>query len=350
MTTQEGTDPVSRTADPEPNAEPFQVLGPDGTLTGPAEAMLPDHQVREVLRWMLLSRALDEKCTRLHRQGRLGLYASVLGQEAAVIGSHLAIDPARDWLVPASREQPAMLRHGWGLDKMLASYLGRIDAARIPDDLRMLPRQQSIATQLPHAVGIAWARAMQGLDEVVLVYCGDGAASEGDFHEACNLAGVMDAPVIFVILNNQYAISTHVTRQTRARHLAHRARGYGFPGHAVDGNDVFAVHHATQHAVDRARAGHGPTLIEAITYRLDAHNTSDNTKLYREDAEVHDARTRDPLDRLINYATRTGTTTPDWLHAHTHQARDDVDKALQQALAYPTPGPEDLHRHIYGTP
>jgi pyruvate dehydrogenase E1 component alpha subunit len=327
--------------------EPLRFLGPDGGLVQPDLPRPSDDLVREALRLMLLSRALDEKCTNLHRQGRLGLYAPVHGQEAAVVGSHLAIDPAVDWLVPASREQPAMLRHGWALDRMLASFLGRIDAARIPDHVRMLPRQQSIAAQLPHAVGIAWATSIRGLDGVTLAYCGDGATSEGDFHEACNLAGVMGVPLVLVVINNQYAISTPVSRQTRATRLADRARGYGFPGVAVDGDDLFAVYEVTRQAVERARAGQGPTMIEAVTYRMSFHNTSDNPSLYRDPSEVAKAGEHDPVARLVAYATGAGIMRPDAIEVVEAEVRAEVEAALDHALSYPAPGPEEIFRHVF---
>jgi pyruvate dehydrogenase E1 component alpha subunit len=327
---------------------PLQFLAPDGQLVRADLPRPSDDLVREALRLMLLSRALDERCTNLHRQGRLGLYAPVLGQEAAVVGSHLAIDPAVDWLVPASREQPAMLRHGWPLDRLLASLLGRIEAARIPDGVHMLPRQQSIATQLPHAVGIAWASSIRGLGGVTLAYCGDGATSEGDFHEACNLAGVMDVPLVLVIINNQYAISTPVSRQTRAGRLADRARGYGFPGVAVDGNDLFAVHEVTRQAVERARAGQGPTMIEAVTYRVSFHNTSDNPSLYRDQGEVAEATKLDPVARVAAYAVSNGLLDQDAIDALAAEVRAEVDAALDLALSYPAPVPEEIFRHIFG--
>lgn len=329
------------------DGRPLQFLMADGRLVRPGLPRPPDELVLEALRLMLLSRALDEKCTRLHRQGRLGLYAPVHGQEAAVVGSHLAIDPAVDWLVPASREQPAMLRHGWPLDRLLASLLGRIDAARIPAGVRMLPRQQSIASQLPHAAGIAWASSLRGLGGVTLAYCGDGATSEGDFHEACNLAGVMGVPLVLVIVNNQYAISTPVSRQTRAARLADRARGYGFPGVAVDGDDLFAMYEVTRQAVERARAGDGPTMIEAVTYRVGFHNTSDNPSLYRDPAEVTEARQRDPVARLVAYATSAHLIEHDRIDDQEAELRAEVDSALDRALSYPPPGPEDVFRHIF---
>jgi pyruvate dehydrogenase E1 component alpha subunit len=329
------------------DGRPLQFLAADGKLAHPEVPRPSDELILEAVRLMLLSRALDEKCTNLHRQGRLGLYAPVNGQEAAVVGSHLAIDPAVDWLVPASREQPAMVRHGWSLDRMLASLLGRIDAARIPDDVLMLPRQQSIATQLPHAAGLAWASSIRGLDGVTLAYCGDGATSEGDFHEACNLAGVMRVPLVLVIINNRYAISTPISRQTRAARLADRARGYGFPGVAVDGDDLFAMYEVTRQAVERARAGGGPTMIEAVTYRVSFHNTSDNPSLYRDPAEVAQAGERDPVARLVAYAVSADLVDRASIEAQEAEVRAEVDAALERALSYPLPGPEEIFRHVY---
>ena len=330
------------------DGEPLQFLGQDGRLLRPDLPVPPDAVVRDALRLMMLSRVLDERCTTLHRQGRLALYAPVLGQEAAVVGSHLAIDPRTDWLVPASREQPAMVRHGWGLERLFGSLLGRPELARIPDDVRMLPRQQAIAAQLPHAAGIAWASAIRGEPSVTLAYCGDGATSEGDFHEACNLAGVMAVPLVLVVINNQYAISTPFARQTAARRLADRARGYGFPGVAVDGNDLFAVHEVTREAVARARRGDGPTLVEAVTYRRSFHNTSDNPAKYRDAAEEADAARRDPVDRLVVYALRHGLVDRDGLQDLDADVRAEVDAALEVALAAPRPGPDDVLRHVVG--
>lgn len=330
------------------DGEPLQFLGQDGRLLRPDLPVPPDAVVREALRLMMLSRVLDERCTTLHRQGRLALYAPVLGQEAAVVGSHLAIDPRVDWLVPASREQPAMVRHGWGLERLFGSLLGRPELARIPDDVRMLPRQQAIAAQLPHAAGIAWASAIRGEPSVTLAYCGDGATSEGDFHEACNLAGVMVVPLVLVVINNQYAISTPFARQTAARRLADRARGYGFPGVAVDGNDLFAVHEVTREAVARARRGEGPTLVEAVTYRRSFHNTSDNPSKYRDAGEVADAAERDPVDRLTAYALRHGVVDGDGIRTLDADLRAEVDAALDVALSAPRPGPDDVLRHVVG--
>jgi pyruvate dehydrogenase E1 component alpha subunit len=311
------------------------------------ECPLSDEQLEEAIRLMLLSRALDQFAIKLQRLNRLGVYGPAQGQEAAVIGSALALEPGRDWMVPASREQPAYVRHGLPLDRLLASYMGRITHARIPEGVNLLPRQQSIGAQLPHAVGVAWALKIRRSQAVTLVYHGDGAASEGDFHEAANLAGVQRVPLIFLLINNQYAISTPARLQSGAGSLAVRAAGYGFPGVAVDGNDLFAVYSATIEAVERALAGDGPTLIECLTYRLGFHNTSDNPSEYRDDAEVEAARKLDPVLRLQRYLRSCRG----WSEAREEEldrrAKAEVEEAYRVVSAIPPPGRDQVFEHVY---
>ncbi len=326
----------------------FQLLDVDGTLHG--KSLMSAEQVIEALRLMLLSRALDERLTKLQRIGRVGLYGPVHGQEAAVIGSAMALDPPRDWIVPASREQPAMLRHGLPLVNMFAAYMGRIEDASIPAGVNLLPRQQAIGAQLPHAVGLAWALKLRRARGVVAVYLGEGASSEGDFHEACNLAGVMQVPLIFVLINNHYAISTPIYKQTAARSLASRAEGYGFPGITVDGNDLLAVYAASIEAVERGLAGAGPTLIECRTYRVGFHNTSDNPKEYREEAEVNAAIERDPIERVRRFATRAGWWSADREAETVAQIRDEIDAAQESVEHLPRPGASTIFDHVYESP
>ena len=325
----------------------IRLLGVDGSLADSAHGLLGAAQIEEAMHLMLLSRAIDERVIKLHRLSRAGTYGPVHGQEAAVVGSAMALDPARDWIVPASREQPAMIRHGLTLDRLLAGYMGKINFSRIPDEVKMLPRNQSIAAQLPHAVGLAWALKLRRVGGVVLVYFGDGASSEGDFHEAANLAGVQRVPLVFLLINNRYAISTPLNKQTAASSLAVRAEGYGFPGIAVDGNDLFAVYSATVDAVARALKGDGPTLIEARTYRMGFHNTSDNPKEYRDDAEVTAAAELDPIARLRRYAVHTGL----WSESIETQVaaaiQAELDDAYDVATALPRPGPEEVFDHVY---
>ena len=298
---------------------------------------------------MLLSRAFDRKAIAQHRQGAWGMYLEVFGQEAAVVGSALAVDPARDWLVGQARELPAYLHHGWPIEGLAALFLGKFPAARIPDGVRMLPLQIAIGAQLPHAVGLAWGLRRQRTDSVVICYFGEGASSEGDFHEACNLAGVVRAPVVMFMQNNQWAISTPSRDQTAAGSYAVRADGYGFPGVQVDGNDLFAVHQVTTAAVARARAGAGPTLIEAITYRMGAHNTSDNASKYADPAELDEARSRDPIDRVERYLSALGLWDPVRRSRAEARAKEAIEQAVEAARSLPAPSPAEAFEHVYGT-
>src|SRR5579871_5415519 len=253
-------------------------LDEEGRVVG-ADVM-PLDRVVEGLRAMKLSRALDARATALQRQGRFGTYAPAKGQEASLIGSVMALDPATDWVVPSYREAAATIKHGLPIERVLAGYMGRGRAAAIPETVRVLPVQAALAVHLPHAVGLAWGLKLQRKPGVVMTYFGEGASSEGDFHEACNLAGVVRAPVVFVLQNNGWAISTARGVQSAVESFALRAAGYGFTGVAADGNDLLAVFEAASEAVARARAGEGPTLIETVTYRLSFHNTTDNPRRY----------------------------------------------------------------------
>jgi pyruvate dehydrogenase E1 component alpha subunit len=325
----------------------IEMLGVDGIVRGTSP--MSSAQVVDALRLMLLSRAVDDRLIKLQRMGRVGVYGPVHGQEAAVIGSAMALDPNRDWIVPASREHPAMLRHGLPLMNMFATYMGNFDAAAIPDGVRLLPRQQSIGAQLPHATGLAWALKLRRTVGVVAVYFGEGASSEGDFHEASNLAGVMRVPLVMLLINNHYAISTPLHRQTAAVNLAARAEGYGFPGFVVDGNDLLAVYSTTVDAVNRALAGEGPTLIECRTYRMGFHNTSDNPKEYRDSAEVDEAEQRDPIERVRRFATREGIWSPGQEAAALDEIRSEIEIAQRQVEALPKPGAAAIFEHVYET-
>jgi TPP-dependent pyruvate/acetoin dehydrogenase alpha subunit len=330
------------------DGELTSLLSEAGVLQG--ECPMTEEQVVEALRWMLLSRAIDDRLIKLQRIGRVGVYGPVHGQEAAVVGSAMALNRDDDWIVPASREQPAYLRHGLPLVNLFAGYTGRLNHAAIPSNVNLLPRQQAIGAQLPHAVGLAWALKIRRLPGVVLVYFGEGASSQGDFHEACNLAGVVKAPVVFVLINNRYAISTPVQKQTVTHSLASRAAGYGFPGIAVDGNDVFAVYSATSSAVARAREGSGPSLIECRTYRMGFHNTSDNPKEYREEAEVAAESERDPIERLRRFATGAGFWSGDRESSELARIREQINETQRFIDSVPRPTANAVFDHVYDVP
>jgi pyruvate dehydrogenase E1 component alpha subunit len=249
----------------------------------------------------------------LQRQGRIGTYLPARGHEAAVLGSIYPLRPT-DWLVPVWREWAAYVWRGWPLDNLILLYAGLPEGTSVPAGIRDLPVCVPMGTHVPHAVGIACAARARREDSVVLCYFGDGASSEGICQEAMNFAGVFQAPIVFVCINNQWAISIPRSRQTRAKTLAHRALAYGFPGVQVDGNDLLAVVVATQEAVARAREGRGPTLIEAVTYRLAPHSTADDPKKYQDAAELKLWEAREPLPRFRRYLQEKGVV-DDALHA-----------------------------------
>jgi pyruvate dehydrogenase E1 component alpha subunit len=304
----------------------------------------------EALRWMMKSRLYDSRVIALQRQGQFGVYSPGIGQEASIVGSAMAVDPARDWMVPQYRELMATVHHGLPLEVITAQYLGKIAPARIPDGVKVLPTQVSIAAQLPHATGLGWGMRLRGEDAMVLAYVGEGGSSEGDFHEALNLAGVTRAPIVFFLQNNQWAISTSRRVQSATSSFALRAAGYGFEGVQVDGNDVMAVYDVVIAAVERARKGGGPTLVESVTYRMSFHNTTDNPSRYQDPKEYEEARTRDPIERVQKYLAGLGLWDPKREAKLTEEVREENEIALRLAIASPAPGPEDVFANVYEHP
>ncbi len=323
------------------------VLTAEGTRVAGVQSLMDEEVLLEALRWMMKSRLYDQRVITLQRQGHFGVYSPGTGQEASIIGSAMAVDPARDWMVPQYRELMATVHHGLPLKVISAQYLGKIAPARIPDGVKVLPSQVSIAAQLPHATGLAWGLRLRGEDAVVLTYIGEGGSSEGDFHEGLNLAGVTKAPVVFFLQNNQWAISTSRRVQSATPSFALRAAGYGFEGIEVDGNDVMAVYDVVVAAVERARAGGGPTLIESATYRMCFHNTTDNPSRYQNRDEYEEARLRDPIERVQKYLAGLGLWDQSREAMVTEELRDEIELALDAAMATPDPGPMDLFENVY---
>ena len=328
---------------------PTQILAPDGTVPDGYRPPLSDAVMLTAYRAMLQSRRVDERLFNLQRQGRLGVFSPVSGQEASVIGSAFALDPERDRVVPQYRELPAMLHQGYTLERFLLYCMGNPVGNRMPDGVNLLPIQISLATQLPHAVGLAWGLRHQGLDGAVCVYFGDGGSSEGDFHEACNLAGVRRAPVVFFLQNNRWAISTPVSKQTAGSFVA-RAPGYGFPGDLVDGNDFFAVYEATARAVARARAGEGPTLIESRTYRMGPHNTSDDPTRYVDPEELEAYRALDPVTRLRGFLLDADVLSDELEQRMRAEIEEELAAAVASAEACGAARTEQIFDHVYADP
>jgi pyruvate dehydrogenase E1 component alpha subunit len=327
------------------------ILKPDGTIAQGAQPGMDEEFLLEALRLMLLSRTYDEKVIGLQRQGRFGVYSPGLGQEASIVGSAMALDPSRDWMVPQYRELMAVVHHGYPLELITATYMGKTTPeTRIPEGVNVLPTQVALAAQLPHATGLAWGLKLQGKDSVVMAYIGEGGSSEGDFHEAMNLAGVQRAPIVFFMQNNQWAISTPRRLQSAAPSFSLRAAGYGFPGFEVDGNDVLAVYDAAVEAVERARAGEGPTLVEAVTYRMGFHNTTDNPSRYQDPAEFEEAKQRDPIERVVKYLTSLGLWSEERQRAFTDDVAAEVDRAVEAAQRMEGVRPDMLFDNVYARP
>ena len=320
----------------------LSVLDSDGTLDVALEPDIPTDELARMYRAMLLARRLDERMVRLQRQGRIGTFAPLKGQEAAQIGSVAALSP-HDWMVPSFRETAAMLWRGWPIEKMLLFFAGYLEGGQPATGQRDLPITIPVATQLPHAVGLAYAAQYKDDDAVVMAYFGDGATSEGDFHEAANFAGVWHVPVVFLCQNNQWAISVPLKKQTHSRTIAQKALAYGFPGIQVDGNDLLAVYAATQEAVTRAREGEGPTLLECVTYRLGVHTTADDPTKYRSEDEVRAWEKKDPLTRLVPYLERKGVRTS----GLEEEIDAEIAAAVQRFEASPAPDPVAIFDHVY---
>lgn len=331
-------------------ASAHKMLNPKGKLLGGADAPMDNQQTLKALRLMMLARAFDNKCFSLQRQGKMGTFAPINGQEAAIVGSAMALNPATDWVVPQYRETPALLHQGYPLDQIILYRQGHPQGGFVPDGIKVMQFQISLAAQIPHAVGLAWGMQLQQQNGVAVAYFGDGSSSEGDFHESCNLAGVLKAPVIFLLQNNQWAISTPREIQSAATDLAARAPGYGFPGVSVDGNDLFAVYQATLEAAARARAGHGATLIECHTYRMAAHTTADDPTRYVDEKEQARWATRDPITRVQQYLVQC----QQWDEARNTQWEAEIAAEIQQAFeraaAQPPAAPSALYEHVFETP
>jgi pyruvate dehydrogenase E1 component alpha subunit/2-oxoisovalerate dehydrogenase E1 component alpha subunit len=326
---------------------------------GPAAAALrgplAGNQLLELYRAMLRIRILDERMMTLQRQGRIGFYGACTGQEAAALGSAYALRPT-DWIFPALREASAMLLRGFPLVPYLSQVFGnsgdvtkgrQMPSHQAARSVNQVSWSSCIGTQLPQAVGAAWAAKLKKHDTVVMAFLGDGATSSADFHVAMNFAGVFKAPVVFVCQNNHWSISLRTDQQTASESIAIKAKAYGFPGLKVDGNDVEAVYGAARDAVERARAGGGPTLIEAETYRMGAHSSSDDPSRYRDPKEVEVWKARDPLDRLRARLAEAGLWDEGRDAALRNALLEEINGAIQEAEALPPPDALSVFDDVY---
>ncbi|MCG7844500.1 MAG: pyruvate dehydrogenase (acetyl-transferring) E1 component subunit alpha [Methanomassiliicoccales archaeon] len=324
--------------------EMFRVLDEEGNVDGSLMPKMPKEMMLKAYRTMVLTRLADDKAVKLQRQGRLGAYPPSKGQEASQIGPAMTLKE-EDWLVWAFREMGGLLWKGVPLSTMYLYWMGNELGNVYPKGTKVTPSVVPVASQIPHAVGIAYASKLRKEKSVALVYFGDGASSEGEFHEGLNFAGVFKTPNVFVCQNNQFAISTRREQQSASPTLAQKAIAYGFPGILVDGNDIFAMYAASKEAVERARKGKGPTLIESYTYRLSDHTTSDDWRKYRSKEEVDEWMLKDPLLRFKKYLLAQGLLEDDGQLEK--ELVDLVEKAAAEAEAVPAPSRQDAFMHTY---
>lgn len=317
--------------------EMLHVMSPEGDIDAKEEQLIPEKDLLHLYRLMVLNRQLDDRMMKLQRQGRIGFYLQSMGEEASHIGSAYALQP-QDWIFPCYREPGAAFERGFPLVKFVCQLMGNagdmVKGRQMPNHYCYKPGNYTsvsspVGTQITQAVGAAWAAKIQKDPVVVLVFFGEGATSQGDFHVGMNFAGVFKTPTILLCRNNGYAISTSAARQTASESIAIKAKAYGLPGIRVDGNDIFAVIKATREAADRARSGQGATLIEAVTYRQGAHSSSDDPRAYRPDDEVEENLRRDPIVRLRRYMESRNL----WDGARETSLQEEVKNEILSAVA-----------------
>ncbi|MDQ3085734.1 MAG: thiamine pyrophosphate-dependent enzyme [Actinomycetota bacterium] len=336
-----------------------QVLPAEGGLRrviGDGEA-LPDGEVEglepddllALYRNLVLLRTYDERSVVYHRQGRIGTYAIFWNHEAMQVGSAFALE-ARDWIFPSYRESAIGLLRGMPASTVLSWWRGHPAGWWNPAEFNVASICVPIATHVPHAVGLAWGSRLKGEDRVAVAYFGDGATSEGAFHEGATFAGVLKAPAILFCNNNQWAISTPLEAQTAAPTLADKAIGYGMPGVRVDGGDVLAVYEATREAVTRARAGEGPTFIEAVTYRAAPHATADDPSIYIDVARVEEEKENEGVGRFERYLRRRRVLDGGRAEEIKQEALELMRTGIAEAEAEPAAEPDLVFEHAYADP
>lgn len=326
----------------------LQILDENGVLDSELAAdTLSDVDIQILYQEMVICREFDETAFKLQRSGRMGTFPQNKGQEAITIGAARALTRGVDQIVPYYRENPALFHHGVPMHNMLLHWMGDERGNALPANLAANPSCVAIGTQTLHAVGIAWAYKLRKEQRAVLCFFGEGATSTGDFHEAMNFASLLKAPVVFCCINNQWAISTSSSRQTASQTFAQKALAYDVPTIQVDGNDVFASFKATYDAIERARAGGGPSFIEALTYRLGDHTTADDARRYRSADELETALKKDPIVRTRKYLESKGLWTDALQLKIEERAKAMVHDVVGVATGIEKPSVEDLFDYNY---
>lgn len=324
----------------------LRILDEKGKVNPELEPKLKKNVLIQMYKFMVFSRIADEKAFSLQREGRMRTYAQLRGQEASQIGSSYALRDD-DWIFPGYRNLGAMVVRGLPLEYIYLYWMGNEEGSRIPDNVNVFPVSIPVGSQIPIGVGFSNAVKLKKGKAVTLIYFGDGATSEGDFHEGMNLAGVFKTPTVFFCENNQWAISVPRSKQTASETIAQKAIAYGFNGILVDGNDVLAVYSAVKDAVRKAANGEGPTLIEAYTYRMCDHTTADDATRYRDEDEVKKWIDKDPVKRFKLYLELKGLLDNTLENKIKKEAEQLVDSAVKKAEATPHPMPEDIFKYTY---
>lgn len=322
------------------------------------KAGLTDKRVLEMYEYMLFARRIDERMWLLNRAGKIPFVVSCQGQEAAQVGAAFAFDREKDYMLPYYRDLGVVLAFGMtAKDIMLSGFAKAEDpnsgGRQMPGHFgqkknRIVTGSSPVTTQVPHAVGIALAGKIQKKDLVTFVSFGEGSSNQGDFHEGANFAGVHKLPVILMCENNKYAISVPIEKQVACENISDRAIGYGMPGYTVDGNDPIEVYRVTKEAVDRARRGEGPTLIETVCYRLTPHSSDDDDRSYRNREEVTEAKDKDPIHTFKSYLMEVGVLTEELDEEINKRLLDTINEATEYAEKAPYALPEDALKHVYG--
>jgi len=324
-----------------------QLLASDGSLLEvDSEIEHSPEEMRSLLRAMIWTRTFDARTVQLQRAGQLGTYASSLGQEAVAVGVASAM-AADDVFVPSFREHGAQLMRGVSARELLLFWGGDERGCDFAGPREDFPICIPVGSHVPHAAGVALALKLRGESRAAVCVLGDGATSKGDFYEAVNIAGVWKLPVVFVVMNNEWAISVPRREQTAAETLAQKALAVGIPGEQVDGNDVLAVEQSVAEALERAKSGNGASLIEALTYRIADHTTSDDATRYRSEAELSRHREEDPIERLRLNLEHRGAWSPEQNEALERECRDEVELEVAAYLAEPPQSPDSIFAHLY---
>lgn len=330
--------------------EHLSILDQQGNVDSELEPALEEKLLKKLHRFMLLSRRFDERLLSLQRQGRIGTFAPIKGQEAAQLGA-VAVLEEQDWLFPSFREMAAELWRGKDLENVLLVYAGYNEGGFIPEGQRNFPVCIPVGTQLPYAAGMMYAAKYRRTNEIGMAFFGDGATSEGDFHEAMNFAGVFKIPLVFVCQNNQWAISIPREKQTKSKTLAQKALAYGIPGIQVDGNDILAVYAAAKEAAQRARSGEGPSMIECLTYRMSVHTTADDPRKYRTEDEEQQWMEKDPLDRFQKYLENSNLLSKEEIGSLEEEVESEIKGLIRswEKQQENAGDPIDMFDHVFET-